>query len=290
MAIVGTGFSLNSRITIDNNDCSNVKVTNYSMITCIVPATMSIANQQVTVSIVVDSITINASSLFTYDINNTPAISSINPTRVTMDPGQLTITGTLFGNTSASVIVGSTRATVISTSSSQIVAKLPSLAPGRYPVTVTTINGYARPTLYIEYYFYIQQVIPQVGSLYGGTNVYVQGEGFDNSTQITFRDSNSRQLPCNTVSFQSNLIHCRTASAAPDVVITSNGVDPTYGIGFAWTPQYATVQQGATVTWQWGSSTLLSSLNYKVQQVANAYATEPLLNGFDSGIATPSGL
>ncbi|CAF4446733.1 unnamed protein product, partial [Rotaria magnacalcarata] len=59
--------------------------------------------------------------------------------------------------------------------------------------------------------------------------------------------------------------------------------------GFAWSPQYATVQRGAVVTWQWGSSSLLSSLNYKVQQVANAYATDPLPNGFDSGVAMPTG-
>ncbi|CAF3328055.1 unnamed protein product, partial [Rotaria sp. Silwood2] len=28
---------------------------------------------------------------------------------------------------------------------------------------------------------------------------------------------------------------------------------------------------------------------YKVQQVANAYATDPLPNGFDSGVAMPTG-
>ncbi|CAF3925163.1 unnamed protein product [Rotaria sp. Silwood2] len=289
LTIMGTGFSLTTVVTVDNNLCSNAQITNFSLITCIVPATTAISNQQVVVSVIVESNIVNASSLFTYDITNTPNIWSISPTLVTMTPGQLTIVGNLFGNTSVSVSVGSINAAVISTTSTQIVANLPYLPPGRYPIMVSTMNGFARPPVYIEYYFYVQQVSPQVGSLYGGTDVYVQGEGFDNSTSITFCDSNNRQMPCKIISVQSSLIHCQTTPAVPEMIITSNGVDPTYGTGFAWSPQYATVQQGALVTWQWGSSALLSSLKYKVQQVANAYATEPLSNGFDSGTATSSG-
>ncbi|CAM2722167.1 unnamed protein product [Rotaria socialis] len=289
LTIMGTGFSSTSSVTIDNNVCSNVQMTNFSSITCIVPATTANSNQQAIVTVIVRSTVVNAVSLFTYDIGNTPNVLSISPTRVTMNPGQLTIFGNQFGNTSVSVSIGSTNAAVISTSSNQIVVNLPLLPPGQYSVMVSTMNGYARPIFYIEYYFYVQKVFPQVGSLYGGTDVYVQGEGFDNSTSITFRDSNNRQVPCITVSVQSNLIYCRAKPAAPEIIITSNGVDPTYGTGFAWSPQYAIVQRGALVTWHWGSSALLSSLNYKVQQVANTYATEPMLNGFDSGTATPSG-
>lgn len=269
--------------------CTNVQVTDFSSITCIVPATSANINQQVVVTVIVDSYAVNATSLFTYDVINTPNILSITPTRVTMNPDQLTIAGTLFGNASVSVFIGSTQANVVSSSQNQIVANLPNMPPGLYPVKVSTPNGYARPLIYIEYYFYIQQVSPQVGSLYGGTDVYVQGQGFDNSTSISFIDSSNRQVGCNIVSVQSSLIQCRTNSAALQVIITSNGIDPTYGTGFAWSPQYATVERGAVVTWQWGSSTLLSSLNYKVQQVSNSYATEPLSNGFDSGTATPSG-
>ncbi|CAF4464094.1 unnamed protein product, partial [Rotaria magnacalcarata] len=75
----------------------------------------------------------------------------------------------------------------------------------------------------------------------------------------------------------------------PQVTITSNGVDPVNGAGFAWSPQYATVQVGAVVQWQWGSSTLLSSITYKVQQVSNGYSATPLMNGFNSGNASASG-
>jgi len=275
-------------VTIDGNICSNPQTSYFSLITCTVPATTAVSNSLVTVSVIDSSSTTNAPSQFTYNVTGTPTVTSISQNVVTMSGGQLTIVGTLFGTSSIVVLIGTTSATLISSSTTQIVVTLPSLAPGLYQVFVSTANGYARPSFQIEYRFYVQAVSPQVGSLYGGTDVYVQGEGFDNSTTVNFT-SNSIEVPCNIVSFQSTQIHCQTTSAAPQVNITSNGVDPTYGAGFAWSPQYATVQQGAVVTWQWGSSALLSSINYKVQQVANGYSTQALPGGFDSGDASTSG-
>jgi plastocyanin len=288
LTVTGTGFSSNAKVTVDNNICSNPIITDFSLITCTVPATAAISNSQVTVSVIDGISTVNSPSLFTYNVNNTPTITSISPSVVTVNGGQLTIIGTLFGTSSTSVLIGNISATIISLSTTQIVATLPSLSAGIYPVYVSTINGYARPSTQIEYRFYVQSVSPQVGSLYGGTDVYVQGQGFDNSTTVNFT-SNTIEIPCNVVSVQSTQIHCQTTAAAPQVSITSNGVDPTYGAGFAWSPQYATVQQGANVTWSWGSSALLSSINYKVQQVANGYATQALSGGFDSGAASTSG-
>jgi hypothetical protein len=205
-----------------------------------------------------------------------------------MAGGQITITGTGFGTSSVSVYIGAGQATVRTISSTHITADLPSLAPGLYSVRVLTTNGYARPAMQIEYSFYVQTVSPQVVSLYGGSNIYVQGQGFDNTTAVTFTDG-TNVVPCTVVSCQANQIQCTTAAAAPQVIITSNGVDPTYGSGFAWAPQTATVQQGAVVQWQWGSSALLTTLAYKVLQVSNSYSTTPVSGGFNSGNATASG-
>ena len=162
------------------------------------------------------------------------------------------------------------------------------MAPGLYPVRVSTINGFARPAMQIEYRFYLQSVYPQVGSLYGGNHVYLQGSGFDNTTTVSFTDG-TYTIPCNVLSVQADQIQCQTAAAAPRVTISATGVDPTYGVGFAWSPQFATVQQGAVVEWKWGSSSLLTTLAYKVQQVATGFATAPLSGGFDSGNGTASG-
>ena len=259
------------------------------MITCTVPPTTSINTVQVSVVVTSGSHTATSPSQFTYDVTNTPSVTSASPSVVTMSAGQLTITGTAFGSSSVSVFIGTTQATVRSISSTQIVADLPSLAPGLYSIQVATANGYARPILQIEYRFYVQTISPQVGSLYGGSDVYVQGEGFDNTTTVLFTDGLLNNASCTIISYQSNQIHCQTKAVAPSVIITSNGIDPTYGSGFSWSPQYATVQQGAIVQWQWGSSALLTSLAYKVQQVSNGFSTTSSSGGFDSGNATSSG-
>lgn len=246
------------------------------------------SNTAVSVVVSSGSSSATAPTQFTYNVANTPTIVSTSPNFLTVAGGTLTITGTNFGTGSITVSIGTTGATVRSSSPTQIIATLPALAPGVYPLSVMTINGRARPERSIEYRLYVQNVSPRVGSIYGGSDVYVQGEGFDSSTTVSFTDGSS-SVACPVVSFQSNQIYCQTASAAPLVIISSNGVNPTYGTGFAWTPQFATVQQGAVVQWQWGGSDLLSSLNYKVQEVANGFSTTPLVGGFDSGNGTATG-
>ena len=287
--ITGTGFSSTSTVTIGGNVCANPTVSNFVLIICTVPPTTAVSNTQVSVIVTSGSSSQTLSNAFTYDVTNTPSITSSSPSVVTMSGGQITIVGTNFGTSSVIVWIGTTKATVRTISSTQITADLPSLAPGVYSVKVSTTNGYARPAVQIEYRFYVQSVLPHVGSLYGGNDIYIQGEGFDNTTTVAFTDGTT-DVSCNVRSVQSNQIQCRTESSAPRVVITSNGVDPVYGSGFAWTPQYATVQQGAIVEWQWGSSALLTTLAYKVQQVSNGYTTVTVIGGFDSGNATASGM
>lgn len=140
----------------------------------------------------------------------------------------------------------------------------------------------------IEYRFYIQTISPQVGSLYGGTDVFVQGEGFDSSSIVTFTGDDNT-ISCDIISIQSNQIHCKTTTALPRMIVSSNGIDSAYSSGFAWSPQYAVVQQGTIVEWQWNTSVLLSTLNYKIQQIENSYDTIALADGFDSGTASSSG-
>lgn len=287
--VTGTGFSESSTVTVGDSLCTDSIFVSFSSITCTVPPTSALSDTQVDVVVTSGSSSSTLSNAFTYNIANTPSITSLNPSVVTMSAGQIQIQGTGFGTTSVVVYVGTAKATIKTLTSTSILADLPSLAPGLYPVRVSTVNGYARPALQIEYRFYVQSVSPQVGSLYGGSRVFVQGQGFDNSTTVSFTDG-ANDVACTVKSVQSNQIECETQAAAPQIVISSNGVDPTYGSGFAWSPQLATVQQGAIVQWQWGGSELLQTLKYKVLQVNNSYDTTAASDGFDSGVATASGI
>ncbi|CAF3361993.1 unnamed protein product [Rotaria sp. Silwood1] len=289
LTVIGTGFSSNASITIDGNPCTNSSVANFSSITCIVPPTTNINNGQALVTVIDGTLSVNASSYFLYNTSVTPTILSISPTIFTLNGGTLNITGVGFGNSSVFVFIGSTNVSIMSLSSNQILVRLSALPPGLYPVTVNTSTGFARPLFYVEYRFYVQQISPQVGSLYGGTNVSVQGEGFDNSTVIQFRDQNNILFPCNIMSIESTQINCRTTSAVAQVMIAANGIDPIKGPGFAWLPSRQTVQQGTVVTWQWISPIVTSPLTYKILQVANPYSNQLVTGGFDSGAATASG-
>ena len=288
MTITGSGFSSSSTVTIGGVTCTNPVVVNYSNITCMVPPSTVTTNTAVSVSVTSGSSSSTASSQFTYDVTNTPMITASSPSSITVAGGVLTLTGSNFGNTLPAVYIGTTRVSVQSATSTQIVAALPSLAPGLYSIRVNTVNGYARPLISIEYRFYVQSIVPQIGSLYGNNYVHVQGQGFDGTTSVSFTDGTT-DVPCSVISYQADQIYCRTSAAAPRVIITATTSDSSGSTNAFWSPQTATVQQGAVVEWQWGFSELLWNLAYKVQQVSSAQSTTTVSGGFDSGNATASG-
>jgi hypothetical protein len=149
--------------------------------------------------------------------------------------------------------------------------------------------GFARPILQLEYRFYLQHISPQIGSIHGGTRLSIQGQGFDNTTQVRFRDDNNREYPCPTQSITSTIIQCQTVSFQADVMIEPTGVHPTFGYGYGWSLSHVTVEQGTRVSWHWNSSNQIHPLQYKIQQVSSAYSIDPLSNGFDSGPSTTTG-
>ena len=279
MNITGIGFSASSTVAIDGRLCTDPVALNFNLLRCIVPDSNVTNRTSVPVIVTSDQFTAVAPFSFTYDTTDVPSILSYHPTVFAVSGGLLNLTGVNFGLTLARVVVGTTHAAVRHTSPTQIEATLPSLAPGFYSISVLTSNGYARPRLIVEYRLSVQSFSPQTGSLYGGTDVYVRGDGFDATTTVSFVED-ATSIPCSIVAYRSTEIHCQTESAAPTVTISATGVHPVHGAGFAWSPAYAVVEQGATVRWEWGSSSLLNGLNYRVQQIPD---------GFDSGDATSQG-
>lgn len=291
LTVSGSGFSPNTVIILGNNYCINMTFIDFTSVQCTVPPSSSGSLIQVQVKANDVTNTATASTQFTYNVttSTTPTISSINPTYVTMSAGLLDINGTGFGTNDITVLVGTKNARVLSSSNTHIRVSLIALPPGLYPVTVHTTSGFARPLFQIEYRFYIQQISPQVGSAYGGTDIYLNGVGFENRTRVQLRDKDDRVSPCNILSVQPNQIHCQTTKPTRQVNITSYGTHPTYGFGYSWLPIRETVEQGTVVTWYWDSTQLFTPAYYKIQQVANSYDTMPISNGFDSGTATVTG-
>ena len=145
LTIVGSGFSSSSIVTVDNIRCTNAEVSNFTSITCTVPASSVMSNTAVSVVVNSGSSSATAPTQFTYNVGNTPTIVSASPNVVSVAGGELNITGTNFGTGPITVSIGTTRVTVRSSSPTQIIATLPALAPGIYPISVMTANGRARP-------------------------------------------------------------------------------------------------------------------------------------------------
>ena len=287
--VVGTGFSSNALITLGENFCLNQSVSSFTTIQCIAPPSSSSTLNQVRVTVNDGPNSALAPSMFTYNTTASPTITSINPIFVLMSGGVLTINGTGFGSGSISVLIDTVNARILSASNNQILVNVPSIRPGLHPIRVRTSVGFARPLFHLEYRFYVQQISPQVGSAYGGNDIYLNGVGFENRTRVQLRDGNDQTSPCQIISIQSNQIHCQTTAIKRQMNITSYGSHPSYGFGYSWNPIRQTVQQGTVVNWFWDATQLSTPAFYRVQQVGNAYSTTPLAIGFDSGPATASG-
>lgn len=289
LTIRGGGFSSFSRVAIGNNPCVETTLIDYATLQCTVPpsATNTLSPVSITITDRFNSTT--SSNLFTYNSTTGATIYTINPTYVGVRGGLLSINGTGFVGRGVSVFIGAQSVRVLAATNDAILVNLAAMEPGRYPITVRTIVGYAQPMFHVEYRFYVQEVVPQVGSAYGGTDLYVHGVGFDNDTRVRVRDHNNRTASCNIVRVQSDQIHCRTTFNNSQIVITSYGSHPSYGFGYSWNPIREIVRQGTIVTWYWDSTQLLSPVSYKVQQVNSMSSNTATQDGFDSGTATTIG-
>ena len=289
LIINGGGFSSNTVVKLGENYCINTTVINLTTIECVVPPSTSGTSNQVRITVYDGLNSTTSSTQYTYNSTILPTIQSINPTYLTMTGGLVEINGTGFGTNDISVIVDNNNVRVISSSNTRIVVSLGALSAGLHPIRVRTSTSFAKPLFHIEYRFYIQQIYPQVGSAYGGNDLFINGVGFENGTRVQLRNKDNRTSPCNIVSVQSNQIHCQTTLNPRQITITSYGTHTTYGFGYSWYPSRETIQQGTKVTWHWDSDQLSSPAYYRVQQVDNAYGTTPTSNGFDSGTPTSSG-
>lgn len=290
LRVIGRGFSSKTTAFVDGHLCQNLSLLDHSQLSCTVPPSSRAVNTSVRVTIIDSSCEQNATVSFNYLTVNTPRIYRLDPAYVTNTNDRLNITGSGFLNTSLTVVIGNQRATILESTTDYIVVSVPKLSPGQHIVLVNTSNGLAWPSLYLTYEFYVRKISPQTGSLFGGTDVYIDGYGFDNRTRVGLWASNEEIIPCQIVFSSIERIQCITSSTARQMIIEPTGVHPIDGIGFEWLPKLAVVEQGTVVTWKWNAPSMSKLLSYKIQQLANINDVTPLADGFNSGEATSIGI
>ncbi|GFN92114.1 fibrocystin-l, partial [Plakobranchus ocellatus] len=288
ITLTGFGFTPDATVTVGGNPCS-ITSNSESEIVCVTPRAAS-HTTTTTVDVVV---TQRGSSLtpgqFTYDHTSayTPVVSSISLTTAQVWGGQtITIQGSGFGSDEMPVTLGGERLDLDSYSDTEIVGKLPALTHGDYRLLVLVDGkGYAdlrtNSISDISYVFQVTSMSPSFGSLYGGTDLLIVGEGFSsNSSEM---EVTLGPHTCDITSLTANQIECRIADTGVTHIISATGTHKNYGVGYAWNKDPHTVSVGDYVTWQWETPSYVSDIGYSIQQTASASDVVSMPGGFSSG-------
>ncbi|CAH1247131.1 PKHD1L1 [Branchiostoma lanceolatum] len=298
LTITGNGFADDDSPKVGENDCPVVSRSDTEIV-CMVPFGSSAGAVDVTVS---GSDVLTSSDQFTYDEALSPIITTYSPEEITVAGGEtLTLDGTGFGDSPELTLdcdSETVRVEASVTDTGSVTATLPPLSPGECDILLFVPgSGYAMvedntrkraangrfklPQVNVN--LKVTGMDPSRGSLYGGTEVTISGEGFSEDTadvEVKFGDTD-----CEVLTSSANEITCRTESTAVTHTVNNDGSHPEFGTGFAWDPATLTVAVGDTVVWGWTASG--SDTKYGVHQTTDS--TGEVLAGFSSGEQTSSG-
>ncbi|XP_021369085.1 fibrocystin-L-like isoform X2 [Mizuhopecten yessoensis] len=287
LTLTGHGFRNDAMVTVGGQPCPVIS-NSPGQLVCVIPPRTSAGS--VTVVLAMTGVaTITASDSFTYDSAITGQISSISHATSSVKGGEvITITGSGFGS-SGSLIIGSTVVSPVTFTDTMVSGPLPSLSTGGHAVKVLKVTGAAVlsstvPT--IQYILKVESVYPRRGSLYGGTNVTITGQGLDAEADVKV---GGHCCDVDAATATATQIVCTICYTGRTHQIDNSGSDPVYGTGYSWNPKNLVVNIGDEVRWRWDVPQLVGT-SLKVEQVRNATSKDAVPYGFSSGPAgLPSG-
>ncbi|KAK7010427.1 fibrocystin-L, partial [Biomphalaria glabrata] len=289
LTITGNGFINSDEIKIDGNECT-IQSLSATQVTCRTPTPNSFPETSKSVNVeLVSASNTRVIGSFTYnpDVSFTPTVSSISTFETTTwGKKRFTISGKGFGNIEMPVMIGNIRSTILSYYDTAIVAILPSLPENTYKLIIDVAEkGYADLRKYsipdIKYTFNVLSLSPNFGSLYGGTDLVITGNGFSlNSSQMSVAVGTHQ---CNIIDLTDTSIKCRIEDTGKYHTVSATGIHKLLGYGYAWDKDPITIQVGDYITWTWQTPQYVSDIAYSIQQTATAFDAESLPDGFSSG-------
>ncbi|XP_068250285.1 fibrocystin-L-like [Palaemon carinicauda] len=279
------GWSGNS-VSLGRVVC-DVTAADASSVTCTAPAGSA---GLVDVAVSIGDQTASLTSGFTYDSALSASITSVSPTSTFLGGSELSITGTGFGDgTIGYVNVGSEVCAPVSWTDTLITCTLPSNNPGVHAVSVYTgSQGFASGSASVTYTFKVTGSSATTGSVFGGTILVIDGEGFGTDCSLLDVEIGEKML-CDVLECTNVQITCITRLVSVKHNVTNMGIYPGYGAGFAWSPKLLTITEGDSVTWNWSKPDPLSQALYSVFQTAAASDKTYDGSGFNSGAPTSAG-
>ncbi|XP_043994771.1 fibrocystin-L-like isoform X2 [Gambusia affinis] len=284
LTVSGFGLGHIATVTVGGKDCEVVQAGDTELM-CRTPA--GAAGSHV-VTVTVGNMSQTANATFTYDVDLTAQIWSLNPQTAFVTGDQLLIIqGSNLGGVSndSTVFVGAKECVTAQWSKTRISCRLPVLPPGVYHVEVQVGNrGFPQASINtsIEYILEVYSISPLTGSLMGGTTLTVSGSGFSNDTANIQVSVGSRA--CEVASASENQLLCTVQSEEETHVVTNQGSHLTYGSGYAWSPSSLRVFVGDTVRWRW-EAPAFQSVGYRVFSVSSPSGSQYEGGALNSGEA-----
>ncbi|XP_069076732.1 fibrocystin-L-like isoform X2 [Pleurodeles waltl] len=284
LTITGNGFNEESQVFVDGNTC-HVVVRNLTEIQCRTPPGQS---GFVDVDVLVNGMSVTLTGHFLYISAGIPVITDVTPdTSSVLGNTTLTLIGSNFGNAAVAirVYIGPRLCPTVENNSTHVVCILPSLPPGIYPVQLQVGNvglaSFSNPArANITYILEVTSVSPQRGSVYGGTKITITGSGF--STDLENNQVRLGSMPCEVTSSTEDNLECVIQSSGATHLVTNNGANIHYGLGYAWSPAYLDIAVGDTVVWQWEAPSLVQDVGYQVFSVSSPGSSAYDGEGFKS--------
>ncbi|WAR05573.1 PKHL1-like protein, partial [Mya arenaria] len=270
LTVTGYGFKSDATITINSNDCGVLSVTTDT-VTCTVPRSATAGTFDVVVTQGTSPLSYSG---FTYDPSATPTITDLSTSTLTAEGGSLTITGSSFGSEGI-VYLGDTEAIVTSWSDSSIEVTVEVVEAGDLDLVVHTADGVAVnsageiPVVTVD--LHVTNVYPLKSSLQGGTRLTLTGSGFgENSANLEVSVGDST---CDIETVSDSEIVCLVAKGGKIHHVTNKGIDPAYGVFYAFDKPYLTVNVGDFVLWSWETPDFVNNVAHAIIQVDSPSST-----------------
>jgi hypothetical protein len=230
LTITGSGFGTSDsdlNVMVGGVECEVESV----MSTEIVCKTGPHASGTVDIDVSANSVSATLNQMYTYDSTLEARITGFSPTTGPVYGGSvLTISGTGFPDvlSEIEVMVGANDCQVQNATATEITCILPRNPPGQAKVVVDTQkNGrasYSGPETNYTYVLSVSDVSPKRGSLNGGTEVTISGEGFHSNMSGNVVKLGEKR--CVVFESTSSEIKCRTENGGSIVQIDNSGSHP----------------------------------------------------------------
>ncbi|XP_053388767.1 fibrocystin-L-like isoform X2 [Mercenaria mercenaria] len=207
--------------------------------------------------------------------------------------GNITVLGSSFTNNTGSVFIGSEKAIVTFWSDNRINLYVGEIECGVHELQIDVNSGFAvnstdlqLPKVIAD--LKITYVYPLQGSSLGGTQLTIIGSGF--GTNISHVKVKVGTVNCNIITLSNSEITCLLEYAGTTHYVTNKGIDPGFGVYYAFDRSFITIKEGDFVQWSWETPSFVNNITHAIIEVDSPSSVTQKPGGFRSGIPSRNGV